>query len=52
MDKYKCKVCGYIYDPEIGDVKNDIKPGTPFTELPKIWRCPRCGAGIIRFIKL
>ena len=19
MDKYRCTVCGYIYDPEIGD---------------------------------
>jgi len=44
MDKYKCTVCGYIYDPEKGDSINGIPPGTPFEALPDDWVCPACGA--------
>ena len=42
--KYKCTICGYIYDPEAGDPDSGIKPGTPFEELPDDWVCPVCGA--------
>lgn len=42
--KYKCKVCGYIYDPEKGDPDNGIKPGTTFENIPDNWVCPVCGA--------
>ena len=45
MKKYVCTVCGYIYDPEIGDPENGIAPGTPFEELPEDWVCPICGVG-------
>lgn len=24
MKKYKCEVCGYVYDPEAGDPDNGI----------------------------
>ena len=34
--KYMCVPCGYIYDEE----KERIR----FKDLPKDWRCPRCGA--------
>jgi rubredoxin len=44
MQKYKCTVCGYIYDPEIGDPDSGIKPGTSFDNLPDNWVCPVCGA--------
>ena len=44
MQKYKCTVCGYIYDPEQGDPDSGIKPGTPFENLPDNWVCPVCGA--------
>ena len=44
MAKYKCSVCGYVYDPEKGDPESDIAPGTPFEELPDDWVCPVCGA--------
>ena len=43
--KYKCSVCGYIYDPEKGDPESGIEPGTPFEELPDDWECPVCGVG-------
>lgn len=42
--KYKCKVCGYIYDPKSGDPDGNIKPGTAFEDLPEGWVCPVCGA--------
>ena len=45
MKKYECTLCGYVYDPEIGDPENDIEPGTPFKDLPNDWVCPECGAG-------
>lgn len=45
MDKYRCTVCGYIYDPEAGDPDSGISPGTPFDQLPDDWVCPLCGAG-------
>jgi rubredoxin len=45
MKKYECDICGYIYDPEVGDPEAGIKPGTGFEELPEDWSCPLCGAG-------
>ena len=43
MAKYVCDVCGYEYDPEIGDPDNGIDPGTAFEDLPDDWACPVCG---------
>ena len=34
--KYRCKICGYIYD--------DDKEKVPFDQLPDSWKCPLCGA--------
>ena len=45
MKKYKCTVCGWIYDPEVGDPDNGIEPGTPFEDLPEDFVCPLCGEG-------
>ncbi len=45
MRKYRCRVCGYVYDPEKGDPRSGIKPGTAFEELPDNWVCPVCGVG-------
>lgn len=44
MEKWECLVCGYIYDPAVGDPDHDIPPGTPFEDLPDDWVCPDCGA--------
>ena len=52
MAKYECTVCGYIYDPEVGDPDNDIPPGTPFEELPEDWVCPVCSASKDEFQKM
>jgi flavin reductase (DIM6/NTAB) family NADH-FMN oxidoreductase RutF/rubredoxin len=52
MAKYECTVCGYIYDPELGDPDGGIKPGTPFEEIPDDWVCPVCGASKDQFEKI
>ncbi len=51
MDKYVCDVCGYIYDPAVGDPDNGIEPGTAFEDLPEDWLCPLCGVGKDEFSK-
>jgi rubredoxin len=45
MKKYICIVCGYIYDPEVGDEDGGIEPGTAFEDIPDGWVCPLCGVG-------
>ena len=45
MKKFTCVLCGYVYDPEEGDMDNGINPGTSFDDLPEDWECPLCGVG-------
>jgi flavin reductase (DIM6/NTAB) family NADH-FMN oxidoreductase RutF/rubredoxin len=52
LAKYKCSVCGYIYDPEKGDPESDTPPGTAFEDLPEDWTCPVCGAAKDEFEKI
>lgn len=51
MEKYKCKVCGYVYNPEEGDPDNNVPAGTSFEDLPEDWVCPLCGMGKDEFEK-
>jgi rubredoxin len=44
MDRYVCSVCGYVYDPAVGDPDNGVSAGTKFEDLPGDWVCPVCGA--------
>ena len=50
--KYKCQVCGFVYDPVKGDPDSGVAPGTPFIELPDDWHCPVCGAKKDQFAKI
>jgi len=50
--KYQCNICGYVYDPAVGDPSQSVEPGTPFSELPDDWTCPECGAGKEEFTQL
>jgi len=43
--RYKCQVCGYIYDPETGDPEANVDAGTDFENIPDDWKCPLCTAG-------
>jgi len=45
MEVYVCDVCGYEYDPKVGDPDNGIPAGTAFADLPEDWTCPECGVG-------
>lgn len=42
--KYKCTLCGYIYDETV--------EGTKFEDLPDTWVCPLCGVGKDMFEKV
>ena len=45
MKKYICKVCGYEYDPAVGDVDNGVAAGTAWEDVPEDWLCTLCGVG-------
>ena len=45
MDQYECDLCGYVYDPVLGDPDNGVAPGTAFEDVPADWLCPLCGVG-------
>ena len=49
--RYTCTICGYVYDPAIGDSDGKIRPGGPFEDLPVGWICPVCGASKDKFEK-
>ncbi|WP_165066612.1 MULTISPECIES: rubredoxin [unclassified Desulfovibrio] len=51
---WRCQVtnCGYMYDPDRGDKRHKIPPGTAFEDLPEDWRCPVCGAAKKSFRRL
>ena len=52
MDKYRCKVCDWIYDPAVGDPEGGIAAGTAFEDIPEDWVCPLCGVGKDQFEKV
>ena len=44
MAKFRCTVCNYVYD----EAKEKVK----FSDLPKEWVCPVCGASKSAFVRL
>ena len=51
MDTYKCSICGYVYNPDLGDPDRGVQPGTGFEDLPDKWTCPICLASRAMFEK-
>ena len=51
MKRYRCTVCGYVYEPVEGDPDGGIPPGTPFEDIPDDWECPVCGIGKSDFVE-
>ncbi|MBP6409283.1 MAG: rubredoxin [Fusobacteriaceae bacterium] len=49
MEKWVCVVCGYVYDPEIGDPDSGVAPGTSWEDVPEDWVCPLCAVGKDQF---
>ena len=45
MTRWRCTVCDYVYDPELGDPDNGVPPGTPWGDVPEDWLCPECLLG-------
>ena len=52
MAKWRCKICGYIYDEDVGEPDHGISLGTKFEELPEDYKCPICGASKDMFEKI
>lgn len=50
--KYQCSICGYIYDPKVGDPDSGIQAGTLFEDIPDVWTCPICGVSKDMFEKI
>jgi len=44
MTIHACELCGYEYNPALGDPENGIDEMTEFEDLPADWTCPLCGA--------
>jgi rubredoxin len=44
MGKWVCTICGYVYDPALGDPDNGVDPGTAWEDVADDWLCPICGA--------
>jgi flavin reductase (DIM6/NTAB) family NADH-FMN oxidoreductase RutF/rubredoxin len=51
-DQYTCSLCGYLYDPAIGDPDGGIPAGTRFEDIPDDWVCPICGAAKKDFVQV
>lgn len=43
MQKWRCTICDYVYDPAVGDPDNGVEPGTAWEDVPGDWVCPDCG---------
>jgi pyruvate oxidase len=52
MSRWKCSVCGYIYNEATGESATGTPAGTIFGDLPENWTCPVCGAAKDAFFKL
>ena len=44
MRKFKCSICGYIYDESAGAPEHGIPPGTKWEDVPEDFECPLCAA--------
>ena len=44
VTRYRCRWCGYVYDPAKGEAQRETPAGTPFEDLPDGWCCPDCRA--------
>ena len=52
MLRFKCSICGYVYDEAAGIPEQGIAPGTKWEDLPDDYVCPLCGAPMSVFKQL
>lgn len=43
--KYRCIICGFVYDEALGLPEEGITAGTAWDDIPDDWMCPECGVG-------
>lgn len=43
--KFRCIICGFIYDEAEGLPEEGIAAGTAWADVPEDWLCPECGVG-------
>jgi rubredoxin len=43
MKRWKCAICGFVYDEARGLPEEGIAPGTRWRDVPAHWSCPDCG---------
>ncbi|WP_316844039.1 rubredoxin [Pedobacter psychrodurus] len=49
---HQCNTCLTVYNEYIGEVENNIAPGTTFDDLPEDYCCPLCEGEKGNFIKI
>jgi len=52
QERYECRSCGYIYEPDEGDKRRKIPEDTLFSELPVDWKCPVCRSAQEQFMNI
>ena len=48
----QCKVCGYKYNPNIGEKRGNVEAGTEWENIPDEFICPVCGAPKMKFVSI
>ncbi|NOY15745.1 MAG: rubredoxin [Gammaproteobacteria bacterium] len=43
MRKWRCAVCGFVYEEEKGLPEEGVSPSTSWNDIPDSWQCPECG---------
>ena len=52
MNRYRCDMCGWVYEPENGEPGQGVGPNTAFEDLPDDFECPVCGASKDEFTEV
>ncbi len=52
MRKFKCSICGFIYDEAVGMREKGIEAGTKWEDIPQDFSCPLCGVPKTAFEEL
>jgi len=43
MSAFRCPVCAYTFDEDVGEPREGFPPGTLWSSMPDDWVCPDCG---------
>lgn len=47
--QFRCRACGWVYDPAEGEPKQGVSAGTPWSQVPSAFFCPECYLGKSEF---